>query len=81
MAPNHEGTHWVRIEQPKEGKIIFKEIECCVDNIWAVDKDNTVWYKAMSNPDYEDNMDRKLLLVVFSACAAAKYALVVNYQF
>ena len=23
-ATNHEGTHWVRIEQPRESKIIFK---------------------------------------------------------
>lgn len=51
MASNHEGTHWVRIEQPKETKIIFKQVECSVDNIWAVDKDNTIWYKEMSNPD------------------------------
>lgn len=24
-APNHEGTHWVRIEQDKDSKIIFKQ--------------------------------------------------------
>ena len=26
LSPNHEGTHWVRIEQPKEDKIIFKQV-------------------------------------------------------
>ena len=26
LSPNHEGTHWVRIEQPKENKIIFKQV-------------------------------------------------------
>jgi hypothetical protein len=25
-SPNHEGTHWVRIEQPKDSKIIFKQV-------------------------------------------------------
>merc|ERR1712110_67245 len=50
---NHEGTHWVRIEQPRESKIIFKWIECGVDCMWGVDKDNTVWYKEMTNPDLQ----------------------------
>ena len=27
LSPNHEGTHWVRIEQPKEEKIIFKQVK------------------------------------------------------
>ena len=26
LSPNHEGTHWVRIEQPREEKIIFKQV-------------------------------------------------------
>lgn len=51
LSPNHEGTHWVRIEQPKGDKIIFKQVECTEDTIWAVDKDNTVWFKNMSNVD------------------------------
>ena len=25
-SPNHEGTHWVRIEQEKDSKIIFKQV-------------------------------------------------------
>ena len=26
LSPNQEGTHWVRIEQPKDDKIIFKQV-------------------------------------------------------
>jgi len=48
---NHEGTHWVRIEQGKDNKIIFKQVECALNSMWAVDKDNTVWYKDKANPD------------------------------
>lgn len=57
-SPNHEGTHWVRIEQPRDTKIIFKQIECTENTIWAVDKDNTIWFKDFTNiheylyPDY-----------------------------
>ena len=51
LSPNHEGTHWVRIEQPKDAKIIFKQVECTEDTSWAVDKDNTVWFKKFSNVD------------------------------
>ena len=70
LSPNHEGTHWVRIEQPKDAKIIFKQVkksdyfrsifkfnsillkvECTEDTIWAVDKDNTIWFKRHSNVD------------------------------
>ena len=45
ITPNKEGTHWVRIEQGKDEKIIFKQIESAVDSIWAVDKDNQVYFK------------------------------------
>ena len=55
LSPNHEGTHWVRIEQPRDAKIIFKQVECTEDNIWAVDKDNTIWYKEFSNVDQHLN--------------------------
>ena len=51
LSPNQEGTHWVRIEQPKDDKIIFKQIESSHDTIWAVDKDNTVWFKEFSFVD------------------------------
>lgn len=54
-TPSHEGTHWVRIEQDKESKIVFKQVECAVDTMWAVDKDNCVWYKEMTNPDFNTN--------------------------
>ena len=59
-TPNHEGTHWVRIEQPKEGKIIFKQVEAATDSMWAVDKDNTVWFKDMANPDVNTNREPQL---------------------
>ncbi len=29
-SPNHEGTHWVRIEQEKDSKIIFKQVSCFI---------------------------------------------------
>ena len=45
ITPNKEGTHWVRIEQSKEEKIVFKQVESAVDSIWAVDKDNQVYFK------------------------------------
>ena len=33
MSPNHEGTHWVRIEQPREEKIIFKQVNYMIFKI------------------------------------------------
>ena len=46
MGPNNEGTHWVRLEQPKDKKIIFKQVETAMDHIWALDKDNHVIFKS-----------------------------------
>ena len=60
LSPNQEGTHWVRIEQPKDDKIIFKQIESSHDTIWAVDKDNTVWFKEFSFVD--EYLKRKILI-------------------
>ena len=48
---SHEGTHWVRIEQNRDSKIIFKHVECAIDSMWGVDKDNCLWYREMTNPD------------------------------
>ena len=39
------GTHWLRVEQPKENKIVFKQIEVEGDMLVATDKDNNVFYK------------------------------------
>lgn len=45
MTSFNEGTHWIRIEQDKEAKIIFKQFEFAKNSLWAVDKDNNVFYK------------------------------------
>ena len=55
ITPNREGTHWVRIEQGKEEKIIFKQVECADDAIWAVDKDNLVFFKEYIMEDLNDH--------------------------
>ena len=39
------GTHWLRVEQPKEGKVVFKQLEVEGDMLVATDKDNNVFYK------------------------------------
>ena len=31
---NHEGTHWVRVEQSKNSKIIFKQVEATANTMW-----------------------------------------------
>ena len=38
-APNHEGTHWVRIEQEKDSKIIFKWVSFNQKNLFIDLKD------------------------------------------
>ena len=30
LTKTREGTHWVRLEQAKEGKIIFKQVRVCL---------------------------------------------------
>ena len=42
---NHEGTHWVRIEQPRESKIIFK---------WASNLNDSISLPSyrLNKPDY-----------------------------
>eukprot|EP00096_Caligus_rogercresseyi_P009950 TRINITY_DN3493_c0_g1_i2.p1 TRINITY_DN3493_c0_g1~~TRINITY_DN3493_c0_g1_i2.p1 ORF type:complete len:659 (-),score=140.46 TRINITY_DN3493_c0_g1_i2:136-2112(-) len=45
------GTHWIRIEQEKESKIIFKHIECHIDSLWCVDTENHVWLKNQLRED------------------------------
>ena len=39
------GTHWLRVEQPKEGKTVFKQMEVEAETLVATDKDNNVFYK------------------------------------
>ena len=46
MGNNNQGTHWVRLEQPKDKKIIFKQMEISGDHLWALDKDNHVIFKS-----------------------------------
>ena len=45
----------MRIEQGKEEKIIFKQLECADDSIWAVDKDNKVFFKEYIMEDLNDH--------------------------
>ena len=45
------GTHWLRVEQPKESKVVFKQIEVEGDMLVATDKDNNVYYKMGFNKD------------------------------
>ena len=45
----------MRIEQGKEEKIIFKQVECADDSIWAVDKDNQVFFKEYIMDDLNDH--------------------------
>ena len=45
----------MRIEQGKEEKIIFKQVECADDSIWAVDKDNQVFFKEYIMEDLNDH--------------------------
>lgn len=39
------GTHWLRVEQPKDAKTVFKQIEVEGETLMATDKDNNVFYK------------------------------------
>lgn len=55
MTSFNEGTHWIRIEQDKEAKIIFKQFEFAKNSLWAVDKDNNVFYKQGIFDDLESN--------------------------
>ncbi len=76
MGPNNEGTHWVRLEQKKDKKIIFKQVlsdilfsnfakfvaklllikvETTGDHLWALDKDNHIFYK----PNIYDDINCK----------------------
>ena len=45
----------MRIEQGKEEKIIFKQLESADDSIWAVDKDNQVFFKEYIMEDLNDH--------------------------
>ena len=45
------GTHWLRVEQPKDSKVVFKQLEVEGDLIVASDKDNNVYYKIGFNKD------------------------------
>ena len=45
------GTHWLRVEQPKDSKVVFKQIEVEGDMVVATDKDNNVYYKMGFNKD------------------------------
>ena len=55
ISPNREGSHWVRLEQDKDSKIIFKQIEAASDTLWGVDKDNNVFFKEYIYDDIERN--------------------------
>ena len=55
------GTHWLRIEQPKENKVVFKQVEVESDMLVATDKDNNVFYKIGFNKDLKGKLDKKLL--------------------
>ena len=45
------GTHWLRVEQEKENKIVFKQIEVEGDTLVATDKDNNIFYKLNYSKD------------------------------
>ena len=42
---NRQGTHWIRLGQDKDSKIIFKQFEFAQRTLWAIDIKNQVWYK------------------------------------
>ena len=44
------------MEQPKEGKIVFKQVEVEGDTIVATDKDNTVFYKIRFSNDVKGKL-------------------------
>ena len=52
------GTHWLRVEQPKEGKIVFKQVEVEGDTIVTTDKDNNVFYKLRFSNDVKGKFAR-----------------------
>ncbi|XP_071746135.1 uncharacterized protein [Lepeophtheirus salmonis] len=51
LSSSDQGSHWIRIEQEKDSKIVFKHIECHEDSFWCVDTNNHVWFKSKL---YED---------------------------
>ena len=56
------GTHWFRVEQPKDSKVVFKQIEVEDDLLVATDKDNNVFYKMGYNKDIKGKNNLKLPL-------------------
>lgn len=56
------GTHWLRVEQPKDSKVVFKQIEVEDDLLVATDKDNNVFYKMGYNKDIKGKNNLKLPL-------------------
>ena len=53
---NREGTHWIRLGQDKERKIIFKQFEFAGNSLWAIDIKNNIWFKEELE---EDIMSKK----------------------
>ena len=51
------GTHWLRVEQEKENKIVFKQIEVEGDTLVATDKDNNIFYKLNYSNDVKGEID------------------------
>ena len=49
------GTHWLRVEQPKDSKIVFKQMDVDGDTIVATDKDNNIFYKFGFSKDIKGN--------------------------
>ena len=73
LTPTNEGTHWIRIEQSKENKIIFKQFELSGNDIWAIDKDNQVFWKSDIYEDINREFEKKKYRVsVINVCTFSR---------
>ena len=52
------GTHWLRVEQPKEGKVVFKQLDVEGEMLVATDKDNNVFYKIGYSKDLKGKIHK-----------------------
>jgi len=52
----NQGSHWLRVEQPKNHKIVFKQLDVMGDTLIATDKDNNIYYKLRVSNDVKAGM-------------------------
>ena len=46
--------------------IFVMQVECGIDTMWGVDKDNTVWFKEKTNPDLRMQRKQNILIILKS---------------